>query len=443
MSNAVSPILSRFDNEPCLVNSERTSWFQTCIAGAEATQRELVAANAESPVTMGDDFWYPADDWRAAYRPYTVKDGILQIPIKGVLLHDYGFAAPWATGYDYIWRAFERGMGDLNVNGIALICDTPGGMVAGNFDLVDKMWALKGMKPVRGFAHESAYSAGYSIISVADEIVVSRTGGVGSIGVVTMHVDQSKLMSDIGVKVTFIHAGKHKVDGNPYEALPADVKARIQERIDALYAIFVSTVARNRGLDEAIIRATEALTFTAEEAVSNKLADSIGSLDDAVAAFAAKLSKDAGDEQMLTAEQEAAALAAQNTAIANARAEGVTEGTALGTAAERVRISAIMGAEEAATRPAAALNIALTTDLTVEQASGLLKTLPEAATAPPPAPAADESATGQDFNAAMAAGKPDLGGGSDTGQAADPDDATASLDFARAYGLGGLKAAAK
>src|SRR5690606_35412971 len=106
--------------------------------------------------------------------------------------------------------------------------------------------------------------------------------GVGSIGVVTSHVDMSKMMDDIGYKITFIHAGKHKVDGNSYESLKPEVKERIQARINELYDVFVATVARNRGLDEQAVRDTEALTFSPSEAMSKGLADSVGPLDDAV-----------------------------------------------------------------------------------------------------------------------------------------------------------------
>src|SRR5574343_323197 len=88
-------------------------------------------------------------------------------------------------------------------------------------------------------------------------------------------------MDDAGVKITFIYAGDHKVDGNPYEPLPEDVKNRMQARIDGLYDIFVSTVARNLGIAEEAVRATEALTYSAEEAVSIGFAHEILACDEA------------------------------------------------------------------------------------------------------------------------------------------------------------------
>jgi signal peptide peptidase SppA len=427
-----NPLLARFDSVPFLVAPEMQAVFETCLAQAAVHLNRIETSTDKPKMLDGDDFWYADDDWRAFFRPYVVKDGILQIPVKGVLLHDFPYQlGSWATGYIYIWKAFERGMGDANVRGIALIEDSPGGEVAGNFDLVDKMFAMKGEKPIRAYAMESAYSAAYSIASVADIITVSRTGGVGSIGVVTAHVDWSKAMEAEGVKVTFIHAGKHKVDGNPYEPLKAEVKERIQARIDELYSVFVSTVARNRGMDEQAIRDTEALTFTANQAVSNKLADAIGSLDDAVAAFAADLSLDDEDETMAMTDEEKAAAA---TAVETAKTEGVAEGTKAGARTERERISAIMESDEGKKRPIAAKAAAFDTEMTVEQATAFLAKLPEekpeqaAAPVDPNAPKGKDGAAA-DFAAAMEkGGNPDLAAAPAPGDDEKPTRAQAALN---------------
>lgn len=341
-----NPWLAQFANEPALVAPHLNDRFEACLNAlvGEDFSASIQAARAEG---QGDDFWTElgerATKW---FRPYVVRDGLLLVPVKGVLLNSFPYQfGNWATGYEYIWKCVERGLADQNVRGIAFVIDSPGGMVAGNFDLVDRIYAGRAVKQMRAFASESAYSAAYSIASAAHKVIVSRTGGVGSIGVVTSHIDASKMMDEIGWKITFIYAGKHKVDGNPYEALPDDVKARIQARVDELYGVFVDTVARNRNLDAAAVRATEALTYTATEAIEIKLADAVGSLDAALAEFAAEIDNpDEGDETMTTLT--VASVKADHAAIAAALiAEGKEAGKAEAKTGEQTAIDAAVKAD--------------------------------------------------------------------------------------------------
>ncbi|OOO46413.1 hypothetical protein BS630_25500 [Rhizobium laguerreae] len=285
----MNALLSTFHDAPAMLHPGMQNRFEAFLRSAQVSLTRIEAPT--SNVVMQDDFWPAPDSWLAAYRPYIVKDEILMIPVKGVLLFGVGYAiGDYATGYVYLTKALERGLADPQVKGIAFIIDSPGGHVAGNFDLADKIFNARGQKPIHAFAAENAYSAAYSIASACRTVTVARTGGVGSIGVVTVHLDASKAMDGAGLKVTFIHYGKHKVDGNAYEALPADVKDRIQARIDNLGELFVSTVARNRAMDPQAVRDTEALTFGADEAVSIGLADKVGVLDGAIADFASYLS---------------------------------------------------------------------------------------------------------------------------------------------------------
>jgi ClpP class serine protease len=187
----------------------------------------------------------------------------------------------------------------------------------------------------------------------------------------------------MGVKWTYIFKGKHKVDGNSTEPLPDDVKARWEASLEPAYDMFVAGVARNRNMDERLVRKTEALCFTAQDAVSNGLADTLGTLDDAVAAFAADLStpEDDGEDDM-SKDKSAAELAAeqQMTTIDTARAEGLIQGKAdgakEGAATERARTKDILGCEEAKGRGKLASHLAFNTDMTVADAKAILAETP-------------------------------------------------------------------
>lgn len=398
-------ILAGFQDNPSLVCIDQQATFNGCLnslAKHEDFPKLLASAGQ-------DDFWFASDDWRARYRPYNVNAGILTIPVKGVLLHDFPWTfGSYATGYDYVLKAFQRGMADAKVNGIAFLIHSPGGDVAGCFDAVDKMFSGKGGKPIRAFAHEYAYSAAYAIASLADKIVVSRTGGVGSIGVVTSHVDYSKMLENQGISVTFIQFGAHKTDGNPYQPLSEDARARMQARIDALGEVFVSTVARNRKMDAAKVRKTEALTYTASEAISIGLADMVGPLDDAVAAFAADLeTAQVEEDEQMTKETSAVDQAAIETARAEGHAAGRAEGMSAGAEAERTRITTILDSAEAKTRPAAA-RMMVSLGVAADKASTELAKLPEEA-----APASAKSDAGAQFKVMVEAGAPNISAGSE------------------------------
>ncbi|MGU3539989.1 S49 family peptidase [Methylobacterium sp. A54F] len=354
---------------PSLVDEHAAGEVAALLAAMVADPRAAELTRVQA--SADDGFWPEAGNWMTYYRPYVVVDGVLQVPVKGVLLANLSLAyGSYATGYVYIRRAIERGLVDGNVKGIALICDSPGGEVAGNFDLVDAIHAARGRKPIRAFAHERAYSAAYSIASAADRIVVSRTGGVGSIGVVTSHTDASAALEKAGLKITFIYAGKHKVDGNATEPLPDDVRARWQARIDELMDVFVDTVARNRAMTPEAVRATEALTYTASQALEAGLADEIGSLADAVAAFAADLNTDPEDETMSDITQ-----AAHDAAVETARADA----TKAGESTAKTRIKAILGSEEAKGRQDLAEHLAFDSEMSADAAIAVLAKAPKAA----------------------------------------------------------------
>lgn len=417
-------LLARFDQTPALVNPEQQMIFDACLASAANflanNEEKLAEVGARAECAQNEDgYWPDPASWEARYKPYKVMNGTLHIPVKGVLINNFGYTiSDWITGYEYITRALQRGLADGNVDRIALIVDSPGGEVAGCFECADKIMNARVVKPIQGFANESAYSAAYAIVSAASKVHVSRTGGVGSIGVVTSHTDVSKRYEVMGVKITFIHAGRHKVDGNAFEPLPDEVKARIQARIDELYGVFVSTVALHRIMDEEDVRATEALTFTASEALSNGLADSVGPLDEALASFEAELSNETENEPMSSNKDTSAPdEAAVNAAREEGMTAGRTEGMATGRTEERTRISTILGSDEAKSRPAAAMNVAMKTDMTAEDAAAFLADMPEESTASSEGDGgttAGAGAGGNRFDNAMHnSGNPDLAGNDD------------------------------
>jgi len=230
------------------------------------------------------------DDYRQHGEvPYPVVEGIAVIEISGVLIHRGAWIGQSSgqTSYEGIAAQIEAAASDPTVRGVALEIDSFGGEVAGVFDLADRIRALRRDKPVWAFVAEHAFSAGYALASQADRILLPRTGAVGSIGVVVMHADLSGQLDQDGVRVTLIHSGSHKVDGNPYEPLPADIRDDIQREIDVLRFLFAETVAAGRAgrLSQEAALATEAATYRGADAIASGLADEVTDLARGFAAF--------------------------------------------------------------------------------------------------------------------------------------------------------------
>lgn len=292
---AAFPLVSqRLFNRPHLIHPEKAQMLMAALAGRlgiarlDITDRNGVRTlAADDMVAMIDDL----DAEPARYRGYDVHDGVAVIPVEGTLVNKLGTLRPYSgmTGYDGLRVCFLNALADAEVKAVVFDMNSPGGEVSGCFDLVDLIAAAAGTKPVWAILDDMACSACYALASACDRIVLPRTGYAGSIGVCCMHVDYSTYLQNEGVAVTLIHAGAHKVDGNPYETLPASVRKDMQAEIDKVYRIFVDTVAANRAMDAEKVRATEARVFMGQDAVSAGLADAVQAPDEAFADLVASL----------------------------------------------------------------------------------------------------------------------------------------------------------
>ena len=280
-------IAARAFNTPLLVEPSKAMAFLAGL-GPRVLGRRVEMANGGDGLVGTDTLPARAsilaggmlDDYHQhGEAPYRVVDGIAVIEISGVLIHRGSWIGQSSgqTSYEGIAAQIAAAARDPSVRGVALEIDSFGGEVAGVFDLADRIRALRRDKPVWAFVAEHAFSAGYALASQADRILLPRTGAVGSIGVVVMHAELSSQLDQDGVRVTLIHSGRHKVDGNPYEPLPAEVRGDIQREIDVLRFLFAETVAAGRAgkLDQDAALATEAATYRGADAVTAGLADEV------------------------------------------------------------------------------------------------------------------------------------------------------------------------
>ncbi|WP_042427038.1 S49 family peptidase [Comamonas granuli] len=218
--------------------------------------------------------------------------GVAVIPIHGTLVRrTVGLEAESGlNSYATLTQLLDSALGNPAVSAILLDIDSPGGESGGVFDLADRIRAASQIKPVWAVANDMAFSAAYALASAASRVFVSRTGGVGSIGVIAMHVDQSEKDAQDGLHYTAVFAGDRKNDLNPHEPMSGEAHAFLKAEVNRIYGLFVETVARHRGLEPSAVRDTEAGLFFGQAAVAMGLADAVGSFDDALAQLHASLS---------------------------------------------------------------------------------------------------------------------------------------------------------
>lgn len=316
-------------------------------------------------------------------KPYAFAGGVAVIPIHGMLINRFGSSWGWITGYQYISRMTMAADADPDVQLIVYDVNSGGGEVSGCSEAGAIIAATE--TPTMAVIDSRCYSAAYWLASQVDRLVSTPSGGAGSVGAMTMHIDVSEMMESIGMKVTLMYAGKHKVDGNPYEKLGADVKEKTETRLEEIRQDFAETVAEGRGVTLESVLATEADCYTAEQAVELKLIDSITDPSAAILSAMTRLA-DGYDpfDEIDDDEEDDMSVAAKTTTKPNTEAQAETTIDAKQIELDsRARMKAINTHANATAQADLASFLAYDTDLSSEMCCAILdKVIAPVAVAP-------------------------------------------------------------
>jgi signal peptide peptidase SppA len=267
-----------------------TDLFNTPLAmlpsAASALKAAALAGQLDEEQRCFDPYFIAAngEKFSLASRPNASAGKLIGVvPIFGSLFQHSRFGQSTTR----IGRDFKALDADPSVGTILLEIHSPGGQVWGTAELADTIYAARRAKRTRivAVANSMAASAALWIGSAAEELVVTPGGEVGSIGVLMMHVDESKFLDDLGVKVTLLAKPSKKIDGNPFEALSETARAEFESDIDTSYRKFVKAMARNRNTRQQAVEATfgGGGMLDADEAVAVGLADRVATIDEVLA----------------------------------------------------------------------------------------------------------------------------------------------------------------
>lgn len=422
MNNA--PILTRLLNRPLLMDRAYARQLFSSVAG-RMNIRSLSDDTGE--LKLGEKIhakaFYGNGGTTERYRPYRLIDGIAVVPISGSLIHKYPYMSMWAMGYDSLIRMVTLAVDDPEVDGIMLDFDSAGGEVAGCFDTAIKLRELGQLKPVAAMSYDMNLSAAMCLASAAERRYITQTGEAGSVGVVMAHHSWEGMDKEMGLEVTLIYSGEHKVDGNPYKNLPDDVFAGFQKECHELRQEFASIVGDHLEMSVDDVLATEAAVYRGQAAIDVGFADELVNGHEALEVFRNYLSSQDSQTNSgvnMKTDKGKTAPAAEG-ADAPTAEDGATQeqldaasesAGASATDGERVRIEGILTSEHAKGRETLANHLAFKSSMSVEDAE---KTLEAAgSTGDGAAPGADlDAAMGRHSQAPVGADGPDGGGEDD------------------------------
>jgi signal peptide peptidase SppA len=276
----LSHIASRVFNTPLMIDSKKLAGILAVLA-----PRLGIDPPAVDAALLAE---------QRSRRPYAVTDaGVAVIEVSGSLVNRASGmeAQSGLTSYEQLGNEILEAATDPMVRGILLRLDSYGGEANGAWDVASLIEEAARVKPVWAAVDDWALSAGYLLASAADRIWVTRTGGVGSVGIIAMHLDQSGWDAANGLRYTTIFAGDRKNDFNPHEPLSDGARSVLVAEVDRLYSMFVDAVARRRSLSAAAVRGTQAGILYGEDSVALGFADRVGTFRDALAAMTKSISK--------------------------------------------------------------------------------------------------------------------------------------------------------
>jgi len=402
-------IASMAFNEPLMLEPAYARVFFCALAGQLGITRltDTVSGATLGAEQIAEPLALFGDDEEMGPRPsrsYQITNGIAVLPVSGTLVSKTRSLQPYSgmTGYNGIIARLQQAMSDPGVDGILLDMETPGGMVSGAFDCADIIARMRDIKPIWALANDMNCSAGQLIASAASRRLVTQTARTGSIGVMMAHSNYGAALKTQGVEVTLIYSGDHKIDGNPYEKLPKDVRADFQTRIDATRQMFAEKVSAYTGMSVQSVLDTEAAVFSGQESVDKGLADELVNNTDALGVMREALdrrkktttggtmpspSASAATNQpanqaatQTTAPAEQVTTIDTTTAALTAPAD-LSAQVSAAVAAENGRIMGILNCEEAKGRESQARALAETPGMTVESAQRILAAAPQSAQA--------------------------------------------------------------
>ncbi len=250
---------------------------------------QLPDAEQETPAYIKRDYELmagPGAQRLAGAARTFVVDGVAIMPITGPIFPRANMMTEFsgATSVSVLTDDYRRALAADEVGAILFMIDSPGGAVSGIQAFADVVAAGAKKKPTTAYVAGTAASAAYWIASAAGEVVIDRTGIVGSIGVVAGVPVQVAPDGNgkLWLEIVSTNAPNKRPDPTSEEGL-----AEIVSTLDALEKLFIADVAKGRNTTAAKVKADFGAggVKVGADAVTAGMADRVASYDATLSAL--------------------------------------------------------------------------------------------------------------------------------------------------------------
>lgn len=220
----------------------------------------------------GEVVSFSEDDEREERKPYQVIDQTAMISISGVIGKRLGMFERACGGVclDHLQTIIDTAVFDSSIKNILIYINSPGGTVTGVYEFGLALEKYSQIKPIYSFTDTKCCSAAYWIAAKTENIFVTPSANIGSIGVYLAWFDYAEARKKAGVKLQLFEAGKNKAVGL---RSPSQEELEIyQKRVDKIHMQFKEEVTKKRKIDSQFM---EGGTYDGAEAIENNLADSL------------------------------------------------------------------------------------------------------------------------------------------------------------------------
>ena len=292
----------------------------------------------------------------------TVRKGVAILGVTGPLFKRANLftAISGASSYDVLRTDLQAALDDPKVDAILLDIDSPGGEVNGGNELAQAIYAARGTKPIVAYVGGTGASMAYWIASSASKVVVDPTAILGSIGTQVAFAERAPAAGE--KRYRFVST--QSPNKNPDPGTDAFDKS-VQSTIDALSAVFIDAVARNRAVTVATVLSGfgKGGTFVGQMAVDAGLADSVGDFESVLAELSAdRTSTPSNNDRKAKTMTERPASSAY---IAQAVATAMANAARSAPAKTEARVEPVISAEEARAAEEDALVARITGDASI------------------------------------------------------------------------------